>query len=181
MPDPIVVADYDPLWPARFRALATPIRDTLGGVAMRIDHIGSTAVPGLAAKPVIDMQISLASFEPLDIYRIPLERLGYRFRGDNPDLSKRYFREPDGQSRTHIHVRVSGSWSEQLGLLFRDHLRAHPDDADRYARIKRALAVRYRHDRSAYVEAKGPIIWAIMARAHEWSMAVGWTPGPSDV
>jgi GrpB-like predicted nucleotidyltransferase (UPF0157 family) len=86
-------------------------------------------VPGLDAKPVIDIQISVASFEPLDDYRLPMEELGYVYRGDNPERTKRYFRESPGQRRTHIHVRRLGSWSEQFALLFRDYLRANPEDA----------------------------------------------------
>ena len=82
--DPVRVVLYDGNWPDRFQQLAQPLRQALGPVALRIDHIGSTSVPGLAAKPVIDIQISVADFEPLDAYRLPLERLGYIFRADNP-------------------------------------------------------------------------------------------------
>jgi GrpB-like predicted nucleotidyltransferase (UPF0157 family) len=74
--DAIVVAPYDPAWPVLFRAQAADLRAALGDVALRIDHIGSTSVPGLAAKPIVDVQISVADFEPLDAYRRPLERLG---------------------------------------------------------------------------------------------------------
>jgi GrpB-like predicted nucleotidyltransferase (UPF0157 family) len=78
--DPVWISPYDVTWPERFAQLAQPLRQALGPVAWRIDHIGSTAVAGLAAKPVIDIQISVADFEPLDAYRLPLERLGYIFR-----------------------------------------------------------------------------------------------------
>jgi GrpB-like predicted nucleotidyltransferase (UPF0157 family) len=111
-------------------------------VALRIDHIGSTAIPHLAAKPVIDVQISVAGFEPLDAYRGPLERLEYVFRADNPDRTKRYFREPPGQRRTHIHVRRAGSFGEQVALLFRDFMRVHADVAAEYAALKIKLAER---------------------------------------
>jgi GrpB-like predicted nucleotidyltransferase (UPF0157 family) len=177
--EPVVIVPYDPSWPGRFATLGAALRDTLDATALRIDHIGSTAVPGLAAKPVIDIQISVVSLEPLDAYLIPLEELGYRFHPDNPDLTKRYFREPAGELRTHIHVRAIGSWSEQLALLFRDHLRTHPEDAERYAELKYELAAAYGRDRLGYTEAKGPLIWQIVARAHVWSMQTGWQPGPS--
>lgn len=81
---------------------------------MRIDHIGSTAVAGVAAKPVIDIQISAASFTPLAAFKIPLESLGFSYRAENPDKSKRYFREAPRDKRVHIHVRQAGSWAEQL-------------------------------------------------------------------
>src|SRR4051812_21697689 len=110
----VVVVPYDHHWPALFAQLGTTLRNELGETALRIDHIGSTSVPGLDAKPIIDMQISVAAFEPLAAYRLPLERLGYLFRADNPEQTKRYFREAPGQRRTHIHVRRAGSWAEQF-------------------------------------------------------------------
>jgi len=115
------------------------VRAALGAIALRIDHIGSTAIPGLAAKPIVDVQISVADFDPLDAYRTALERLGYGFHADNPDLTKRYFREAPGQRRTHIHVRRAGSFSEQFALLFRDFMRVHPETAADYASLKRQL------------------------------------------
>ncbi|MBN1581086.1 MAG: GrpB family protein [Anaerolineae bacterium] len=180
MPDPIEVVPYMPAWPQLFIVLGTALRKALGETALRIDHIGSTAVPGLDAKPVIDVQISVASFEPLDAYRIPLEHLGFVFRADNPDRGKRYFREKPGTRRTHIHVRRAGSWSEQMSLLFRDYMRTHPEDARRYAELKYRLAETYRDDRLAYTESKAPFIWEIMAQANKWSQESGWHPGPSD-
>jgi GrpB-like predicted nucleotidyltransferase (UPF0157 family) len=101
-------------------------------------------------------------------------------RAENPDLTKRYFREPPGERRTHIHVRRTGSWSEQVGLLFRDYLRAHPDDAAQYAELRRSLAATHRENRVEYTNAKAPFIWNVMMRANRWSQAVGWEPGPSD-
>src|SRR5437588_6164404 len=154
--DPIRVVPYDPAWPDMFARQAAELRGALGAVALRIDHIGSTAIPQLAAKPVIDVQVSVADFEPLDAYRAPLERLGYVFRAANPERTKRYFREPPGQRRTHIHVRRAGSFSEQFALLFRDFMRVHADVAAQYADLKLKLAQRYREDRTAYTDAKGP-------------------------
>jgi GrpB-like predicted nucleotidyltransferase (UPF0157 family) len=178
--DPVVIVPYDPAWPGLFRAQAAGLRAALGDVARRIDHIGSTSVPGLAAKPVIDVQISVVGFEPLDAYRRPLEALGYVWRADNPERTKRYFREAPGQRRTHIHVRRAGSFSEQLALLFRDFLRVRPDEAARYADLKRELAERYASDRQAYADAKVPSVWAIVARGDAWAQRTGWTPGPTD-
>jgi GrpB-like predicted nucleotidyltransferase (UPF0157 family) len=180
MPEPIIVVDYDPVWPEQFRQMATYIRGVLGDVALRIDHIGATAVPGLAAKPIIDIQISVASFDPFDAICLPLESLGYVWRDNNPDLTKRYFREPPGTPRTHIHVRVLGSWSEQSALLFRDYLRENFFDAARYADLKKQLAEDFREYRRGYVEAKGPFIWGVLQHANAWSQKVGWTPDVSD-
>jgi GrpB-like predicted nucleotidyltransferase (UPF0157 family) len=178
--DLIRVVPYDPEWAAMFARQAAELRDALGAVALRIDHIGSTAIPQLVAKPVIDVQISVADFEPLDAYRRPLERLGYVFRADNPDRTKRYFRESPGSHRTHIHVRRAGSFGEQVALLFRDFTRVHTDVAAEYAELKIKLAERYSGDRTAYTDAKGPFIWSVIAQADAWAQRTGWMPGPSD-
>jgi GrpB-like predicted nucleotidyltransferase (UPF0157 family) len=178
--NPIVIVPYAVEWPERFRELAGGIRRALGDVALRIDHIGSTSIAGLAAKPIIDIQVSVASFEPFAQLRDPLERIGYIWRAANTDLTKRYFRESPGSLRTHVHVRIQGSWSEQFALLFRDYVRAHPEVAEQYAAVKRDLADQYRDDRHGYTEAKEPFIWEAMRQASNWSQEVGWKPGPPD-
>lgn len=177
----VEIAEYDALWPRLFQDRGERLRRALGAVALRIDHIGSTSVPGLAAKPIIDVEISVAAFDPLDGFREPLEALGYVFRADNIERTKRYFREAPGTRREHLHVRTAGSWGEQFALLFRDYLRTHPDETEQYASLKRDLAERYRDDRHGYTEAKGPFIWSVMRRATGWSQEIGWEPGPSDV
>jgi GrpB-like predicted nucleotidyltransferase (UPF0157 family) len=118
------VIDYDPAWPELFAAPGRELRAALGSAAMRIDHVGSTAVPDLAAKPIIDAQISVASFEPLNAFRDPIESCGFVWRPKNEEMTRRYFRERPGRRRTHVHVRRAGSFCEQLNLLHRDHLRA---------------------------------------------------------
>ncbi|GAA5029151.1 GrpB family protein [Actinopolymorpha pittospori] len=176
----VQIVAYRDTWPGTFAVLGSRLRGGLGDVALRIDHIGSTSVPGLAAKPVIDIQISVAEFEPVDSFRGPLRELGFEHRVDNPDRTKRYFREAPGQRRTHIHVRRSGSFSQQYALLFRDYLRAHADAAKEYADVKRQCAAEHSHDREAYVEAKAFFVWELIRRADGWAQRIGWQPGPSD-
>lgn len=178
--DPIIVFRADPQWTEEFRAIGTTLRRALGPLAARIDHVGSTSVPGLDAKPIIDIQISVAQLEPVLRYAPALEALGYSFRPENPDRSKRFFRRHEGPRGVHIHVRRSGSVDEQLTLLLRDYLRTHPTDADGYARVKWKLAEVHRNDRERYVDAKSPTVWALLRKADEWSQATGWEPGPSD-
>jgi len=180
MADRIIILPYDPEWPSLFLKIAAPLRAALQEVALRIDHVGSTSIPGLDAKPVIDIQISVVVLEPTHLYQMPLESVGYVFRADNPDRTKRYFREAPGQRRTHIHVRRAGSWSEQCALLFRDYLQTHHEDAQRYAALKIRLAEQYRLDRNGYTDAKSPFIWEILQKANQWSQDVGWEPGPTD-
>lgn len=144
------------------------------------DHIGSTSVAGLAAKPVLDVQISVRTLEPMKDYLRQLGALGYVWRKDNPERTKRYFREAPGTRRTHIHVRKLGSWHEQYALLFRDYLRVQPDEQRRYEQIKRQLALGYRLDRRAYTDAKGDIFWELIRRADVWAAETGWEPRASD-
>ncbi len=178
--EPVIIVRHDPAWAGWFATVSADLRSSLGDVATRIDHIGSTAVPGLDAKPVMDIQISVQSLIPADAFRAPLEDLGYVWRSENPDRTKRYFREPPGARRTHVHVRRGGTFSEQFALLFRDYLREHPNDADDYAGRKRHLAAQYHSDRVGYTNAKGDFFWATIRRADDWAKHYGWVPGPSD-
>lgn len=180
MGDPIEIVDHDSAWQVEFAAIGTALRGALGDVVLRVDHIGSTSVPGLAAKPVIDIQISVRSLEPLAAYKTPLERLGLVHRANNPELTKRYFREAPGSRRIHVHVRELGSFSQQLPLLFRDYLRAHPAAAAEFAQAKRQCARQFRDDRQRYVSAKEPLVWEIVRRADTWAQNIAWRPGPSD-
>jgi len=178
--DPIVIVPFDARWAEEFRRIGASLRSALGPIALRIDHVGSTAVEGLDAKSVIDVQVSVANLEPGDPFRHPLQALGFVYCQDNRDRTKRYFREPSGTRRTHLHVRKVGSFDEQLNLLLRDYLRTHAEMAREYARTKRELATRFREDREGYVRAKEPAVWSILAQAHDWAQVSGWSPGPSD-
>jgi len=181
MEDQWRISEYDGQWKRLFQTLATNLRNNLGDVAVRIDHIGSTSIEGMAAKPIIDVQISVTDLDNELLYRDPIEGIGFRCRSDNPGKTKRYFREVPGGRRTHIHVRQAGSIAEQMNLLFRDYLRNHPVDCLRYAEEKHRLMKQYKQERSKYVERKGPIVWEIMQRAHIWSMEMGWKPNKSDM
>ncbi|MCM3206253.1 GrpB family protein [Paenibacillus illinoisensis] len=155
-----------------------------GGIrrkSSRIDHVGSTSITGLDAKPIIDIQISVLHLDNLPDFRLDIERVGFVFREDNPDQSKRYFREAPGNRRMHVHVRQAGSFSEQMTLLFRDYLREHPLDCLKYAEEKHRLMRLYKEQRLKYVKGKGPIVWEILQKAHLWSQEVGWKPADSDV
>lgn len=175
------IAKYNPEWESMFRTVALPIRTVLNKQALRIDHVGSTAVAGLDAKPIVDIQISVPDLEGEGTYIPALERLGFVWRRENPDKTKHYFRERPGDRRTHIHVRRAGSFSEQMTLLFRDYLREHPAACLTYAEEKHRLMKLYKQDRPRYVEGKGPIVWEIMRDAHTWSQEIGWSPGASDI
>ena len=179
--DPIEIHPYTQKWPQEFSEIGKKMRSALGSVALRIDHIGSTSIPGLAAKPIIDIQISVESLEPVEPFLTPLENLGYYWRkGKKYEKTKRYFRETQGMRRTHVHVRKLGSWHQQFPLLFRDYMRMHKPDCDKYEFVKKELAQRYRNEREKYTDSKSDIFWEIIARADRWAANTGWEPGSSD-
>ncbi len=179
--DPIVIVPCDPTWPDAFHRIGRRARGALGSVALRVDHVGSTSVAGLDAKPVIDVQVSVGSLLPEAPYRDPLRADGFRFRPENPDRTKRFFLGPPDEPAAHVHVREQGSFDERLNLLFRDYLRTNAESAREYARTKRELAKEFRDDREGYVRAKEPTVWRILIRAHDWAQSTGWSPGPSDL
>jgi putative glutamine amidotransferase len=160
------LAPYDPAWPSRFEEEAARLRAALGAVAVSIDHVGSTAVPGLAAKPIVDIQVSVRSMVPRASYVDPIRALGYRWDLDPWSDEHEYFsRDADGTPAFHIHVCPPDSDWERRHLAFRDWLRAHPGDAAAYERLKRELAERHPRDIFAYVDGKTPFIREVEARA----------------
>ncbi|RXT03938.1 GrpB family protein [Ammoniphilus sp. CFH 90114] len=181
MEDQWKISTYDPEWKVLFVDIASKLRTSLGDLAIRIDHVGSTSVVDLDAKPVIDIQISIENYDDISTYKPKIEQVGFVLREENPDKTKKYFREAPGTRRTHIHVRQAGSFSEQITLLFRDYLRVHPGDCLRYAQEKHRLMALYKNERPKYVEGKGPIVWDIIQKAYSWSQEVGWTPPITDM
>lgn len=174
-PDPIEVVAWDPAWPERFNELCERLQKVLGDVAVRIDHVGSTSIVGIPAKPVIDVQVSVVDVEDTDAYRAPIESLGFGLR--YIEAGHRYFRPPPGLPRDYqVHVCQVGSGWERDHLLFRDYLRSHPEVAGEYGRMKLRLADRHRNARIQYNDEKGPFINAVVAAAEDWAQEVGWRP-----
>jgi GrpB-like predicted nucleotidyltransferase (UPF0157 family) len=167
----IKIVPYEQAWHAAFVEEARRIRSQLGLRALRIDHVGSTSVPGLAAKPVIDIQVSVASLEPRGIFGADLQALGYAHvdLGDF-DLVYPFFMRP-GQwpSTHHVHLCEAGAAQERKHLAFRDYLRSHPAAAAEYLELKQDLARRHtgatHESRDAYALAKSGFIQAALARA----------------
>jgi GrpB-like predicted nucleotidyltransferase (UPF0157 family) len=166
----IEIVPYDPSWPAAFEAEASRLRDALGALALRIDHHGSTSVPGLAAKPIIDIQISVADLQPLTAYGGPLERVGYVHVPHADDARCPFFHRPAAWPHTHhVHVVAAGGEEERRTLLFRDFLRAHNSEARAYERLKRDLAIEMvgadSESREAYARAKTEFVERIVGLA----------------
>ncbi len=160
----VEVVDYDPRWPARFEREAARVRRILGDRVRMLEHAGSTSVPSLPAKPILDMILVVADSADESAYVPPLETAGYVLRIREPDwFEHRLFRGPD--TRLNMHVFSEGCTEVARMLAFRDWLRAHPDDRARYAQVKRELARREWKYVQHYADAKIPIISEIMARA----------------
>ena len=191
----IEIAPYDTGWPVEFAEIGTALRAALGELAVRIDHIGSTAVPGLAAKDIIDVQLTVPALEPFAQIHTAVTSIGYTWREDittdhrppgdsSPDdeWQKWYFSPPPNQRRTHLHVRAAGKANQRYPLLFRDYLRAHPRSAAAYAALKYRLAEYHGRtaDHTPYVTIKDPVCDIIISAAEDWAAATNWQPGPSD-
>jgi GrpB-like predicted nucleotidyltransferase (UPF0157 family) len=192
MPE-IEIIDYQSRWVAEFEQIAAVLRRTFGPLALAINHIGSTSAPGLAAKDVIDLQVTVAALDPAADLQAAVEAAGYGMWpsigadhvpvGADPTPSlwrKRYAKELEGQRRTHIHIRVLGLPNQRYPLLFRDYLRANPAAAGTYALIKRELAARHADDIDAYYAVKDPVCDLILDAAELWAARTGWRLPQSD-
>jgi len=161
----VELVPYDPDWPMAFERERARLSPVLGENARLIEHMGSTAVAGLPAKPVIDVIVLVADLEVARSGVPALEVLGYSFWADNPDKSKLYLVKglPPAPRRTH-HLHIYADAGEvQRHLVFRDHLRANPAAAAAYLALKEELAARYRNDREAYTLGKQAFIDAVVA------------------
>jgi GrpB-like predicted nucleotidyltransferase (UPF0157 family) len=166
MAEPVVVVDYDPRWSEMFEEEKARLLDALRDLDVQVEHVGSTAVPGLAAKPIIDILIVVPNAPEAIRAITPLVQLEYDCRGELGIPGRIYFRK--GMPRTHqIHLYPRDHPEIERHRLFRDYLRTHPEAAQAYAELKRALAEKFRDDREAYTEAKTDFIRAAEAKARE--------------
>ncbi len=183
----ITIVPYDTSWPDEFVAIAHPLRAVLGARALRIDHIGSTSVSGLAAKDVIDVQVTVKNFADMPQLVTALGSLGYTlvpeitrdhmpplYQGADTGWEKRYFRPPAHQRPTHLHVRALGRPNQRYPILFRDYLRSHPVASAAYAQIKLALSQRHPDDVDFYYDIKDPLCDIVIEAAEEWVQITGW-------
>ena len=160
----IKIVDYDPDWPKRFETHARIIAGALGGTALRIEHIGSTSVPGLAAKPIIDIIVVVPDSADESVYLKRLEAAGYALRVREPDWNEhRMLRTP--AKDVHIHIYSADCPEIQRNLSFRDRLRRNTHDRHRYGQTKRELAAKEWTDMNAYADAKTEVIECIIAAA----------------
>ena len=163
----MAIADYDPDWPSWFEEEATILREALGPIAQRIEHVGSTSVPGLAAKPVIDIQVSVASLNPREPIVTPLVAIGYQHSIDPIEPQHEFFSrgyDGDGCRKVHVHVCEVGSDWERRHLAFRDELRQDPEAAAGIRRLEtRSSPQEHPRDIFTYVDGKTDFIRSIEA------------------
>jgi len=183
----VVVVPYDPAWPHRATALIAGLRAVLGPRALRIEHIGSTAIPGMAAKDVIDLQVSVADLEsaapdfdeslgPQGLRRVPFEHDHVPAGLDDDParwVKRLWSRRGHGGGDVNLHVRLAGSPNERVALLFRDWLCAHPAAVPAYAAFKRGLADAVA-DLDTYTDVKDPVVDLVIAAAETWASETGW-------
>jgi GrpB-like predicted nucleotidyltransferase (UPF0157 family) len=171
-------------WPTEFETIANAVREALGDEALRIDHIGSTAVRGLPAKDVIDIQVTVAALDRDRLVPL-LARAGFVDReigedhrppgagGPDEDWRKLFFQPRTGRA-VNLHVRVAGRPNQRYPLLFRDYLRSHSDAVAAYARLKRGLAA-LGIDRGVYADVKDPACDLILVAAEDWAARTHWS------
>ena len=178
----------DPKWAERATVVIATLHGALGAEALRIDHVGSTAIPAMDAKDVLDIQVSVTDLvDAQERFDGPLHDLGFARapngardhvpagRGDDPALwAKRFWARRGTGEDVNLHVRLSGSPNERLALLFRDWMCAHPQAVIAYSAIKRSLAAAI-PDLDTYAEVKDPIVDLVIVIAEEWAMETGWS------
>jgi GrpB-like predicted nucleotidyltransferase (UPF0157 family) len=162
-------------WTLLFEEERARIETAVGPYILDIQHVGSTAIPGIPAKPIIDINVAVRNFEEAAVCIDPLVQLGYVYRGENGIPRRHYFHKgspgspgsPDSPHTHHLHMdEISGpAWQNQI--LFRDYLRQHPETAAQYARLKTELAQRYPTDRNVYLDGKAPFIEKVLRLARQ--------------
>jgi GrpB-like predicted nucleotidyltransferase (UPF0157 family) len=187
----VEIVDYQPSWPADFALLARRLRESLDPPGVAIHHIGSTSVPGLAAKDIIDVQITVPSLDEPGS-RSGVEAAGFvwtNYKADHSppgldlapaELEKRTAGSAPGGRPANLHMRVAGRFNQRYALLFRDYLRAQGTAAAGYAEVKRNLARLFPNDTDSYYALKDPVCDVIIAGAEAWAETTGWQLPPSD-
>lgn len=169
----IAVVAYDPQWVARYRQEAAVLHEVFGDQVLAVHHIGSTSVPGLSAKPIIDILLEVRDIEAIDRYNASMRARGYDPRGEFGLPSRRYFPKIiDGRRICHVHTWQSGDPAIERHLSFRDYLASNPEPRDAYGRLKEELAAQFAGDRERYMDGKHDFIQETEQQAIAWSRAI---------
>jgi GrpB-like predicted nucleotidyltransferase (UPF0157 family) len=184
----IDIIPHRPSWRVDFQEIAAALRAGVGDIALHVDHIGSTSVPDLCAKDVIDLQVTVAKLDGAVAER--LRHLGFvqhptitadhvppGYAGAEADWAKLFFVQPNGHRRINVHVRQAGRPNQRYALLFRDYLVAHPPAAAAYGQLKQRLAASLRNE-DDYADVKDPAVDLIYFAAEAWASQTRWQPSP---
>jgi GrpB-like predicted nucleotidyltransferase (UPF0157 family) len=163
MVDYVIIVEYNEKWPAIYERERQLITSMLGEALIGIEHVGSTSVPGLSAKPIIDLMLLVKRLEPGEFYAYPLKTLGYIYVEEAGSADRHFLKK--GEQRTHhLHIVERGSYEHRRLVAFRDYLRVNPEVRKEYEALKKALALKFHDDRKAYTNAKTDFIRSIEAR-----------------
>ena len=165
MADPIQIVPYDPHWPIEFARLRDHLLEAIGDLALTVEHVGSTAVPGLPAKPILDIDVVLGSAEHVPEAIARLWEIGYKHLGDLGIAGREAFTSPSNAPVHHLYVVVQGGEPWLNHIQFRDYLREHAEAVEAYASLKRSLAKKFRNDREEYTEAKTEFVHETLRKA----------------
>ncbi|MCO6449187.1 MAG: GrpB family protein [Caldilineales bacterium] len=166
-PGRVQLASHDPRWAALFQQEKERLSDAIGEFVLDIQHVGSTSIPDIPAKPILDIGVAVHNFEQARVCIQPMLQLGYEYKGEFGIPRRHYF--VSGEPRTHhVHMNEIGGKDWETQILFRDYLRAHPVAAGRYAMLKQELAAQFPDDRDAYLDGKAPFIQSTLADAYGW-------------
>jgi GrpB-like predicted nucleotidyltransferase (UPF0157 family) len=165
----VILKDYDPEWRDLFEQEKELLEKTFGTRILAIEHIGSTAIPGIPAKPIIDINVAVSSLDDIDDFIVGLQKLGYEYIPERRFPDRQFFPKGPAELRTHhlnlVELDSETGWRNEL--LFRDYLRSHEDARSKYADVKRKLAALYANDRDEYTEQKGEFIMGIIKEAQQ--------------
>jgi len=164
----VEVQPFNPLWVSKFQVEADNLRAIFGEEIIDIHHIGSTSVPGLASKPIIDIMPVVLDINRIDEYNEKMASRGFESKGENGISGRRYFTKGGNNRSHHIHIYSSDNPQIQRHLAFRDYLRTHPDVAKKYGDLKVELAERFPYDISSYIKGKERLGFEIDKQATEW-------------
>ena len=170
----VEVVPHNPSWHQEFARESKLVATVLGNNFITIHHIGSTSIPNIYAKPIIDMLVEVSNIEEVDKYHIEMVGLGYEAMGEFGIPGRRYFRKEINNIRTHhLHTFQVNSPDVARHLYFRDYMKAHPEDAKKYSDLKRELARQFPHDIESYMDGKDGFIKEMEIKARNWSESLG--------
>ena len=165
----IEVVPYNPRWRVLFEGVASELIEVFGEEVVAIHHVGSTAIPNISAKPIIDVLVEVWCIERIDEFDPKMAERGYLPKGEFGIRGRRFFIKGDEEQRTHhIHVFQTGNPEVERHIAFRDHMIAHPEEAEAYSRLKEKLARRFPHDIEGYMAGKDEFIKKIERKARVW-------------